>query len=285
MVNRTKRDSAVEVFERLFPDQDVRDACASAMAESVQFAHAEAPNGWAVTLFKNVIRLNVGRIEVLAYFPGWVHCIVDSEQVPAAVEQWEDVELGVEPGGVLRSVPVSAVCNFPAELASEVLPLLRPCHNALIRAASGHQLHWNAQRAYSPAVIEFLSLAVGYQLQHPSYASLQEPGPSPLLEGEAHQRSLNVYERNLYAREKCIAHHGCRCSVCDFDFEAVFGKLGKGFIHVHHLKPLAEIQKKYRVDPIKDLRPICPNCHAMIHRCNPVMTIEKLRASIRKGFA
>jgi len=77
--------------------------------------------------------------------------------------------------------------------------------------------------------------------------------------------------KDPYARQQCIEHYGSRCSVCDFDFEQVFGERGRGFIHVHHLKPLSEIQDEYEIDPIQDLRPICPNCHAMIHH-NPVIS-------------
>ncbi|MBK7873847.1 MAG: HNH endonuclease [Saprospiraceae bacterium] len=94
---------------------------------------------------------------------------------------------------------------------------------------------------------------------------------------------VDRYERHPKARAKCIEYWKCTCSVCEFDFEKVFGDLGKGFIHVHHLTPLSEIGKEYEVDPIKDLRPICPNCHAMIHRENPPLTIEQLKLVINKN--
>jgi 5-methylcytosine-specific restriction protein A len=64
---------------------------------------------------------------------------------------------------------------------------------------------------------------------------------------------------------------------CLFDFKEKYGGIGERYIHVHHLKPLAEIKKEYELDPIKDLRPICPNCHAIIHRRQPALTIEQLR--------
>ncbi|MBE2205725.1 MAG: HNH endonuclease [Chthoniobacterales bacterium] len=105
--------------------------------------------------------------------------------------------------------------------------------------------------------------------------------PSQFLEGATRQVSVNRYERNPYARQQCIEHYGCGCSVCGFDFEAVYGELGSGFIHVHHLKALAEIGREYEIDPVSDLRPICPNCHAMIHRREEMMTIEELRELIQ----
>jgi predicted HNH restriction endonuclease len=102
----------------------------------------------------------------------------------------------------------------------------------------------------------------------------------PFYEGSVKQITVNSYERDTKARQECIAIHGLSCAVCGFNFEAKYGKLGKDFIHVHHLKPLAEIQAEYRVDPEKDLRPICPNCHAMLHSRKEIFTIDKLKKII-----
>lgn len=52
------------------------------------------------------------------------------------------------------------------------------------------------------------------------------------------------------------------------NFEKFYGKLGKHFIHVHHIIPLKDINEEYIVNPIKDLIPVCPNCHAMLHTKN-----------------
>jgi 5-methylcytosine-specific restriction protein A len=97
------------------------------------------------------------------------------------------------------------------------------------------------------------------------------------FEGATKKVAINVYERNPEAREKCLKHYGFDCYICDFNFERVYGPVGKDFIHVHHLKPLSEIGERYLLDPIKDLRPVCPNCHAIIHRRNPPFTVQELR--------
>ena len=88
----------------------------------------------------------------------------------------------------------------------------------------------------------------------------------PFSEGAKKSVTVNVYERNPKARIECIEHHGYSCTVCGLNFEKVYGDIGEGFIHVHHLVPLADINKKYVVNPIEDLVPVCPNCHAMLHR-------------------
>ena len=106
--------------------------------------------------------------------------------------------------------------------------------------------------------------------------------PQQYYEGASKLVSVNTYERNADARSKCIQHHGYKCAVCDFDFESFYGQIGEKYIHVHHIVPLSEIQKEYKLDPIKDLIPVCPNCHAIIHRTQPPLTIGQLRKHIEK---
>lgn len=103
------------------------------------------------------------------------------------------------------------------------------------------------------------------------------------MEGATRQVTVNAYERNEKARKRCVEHYGLECSVCGFNFERTYGEIGKGFIHVHHLKPLAEIRKRHKLDPINDLRPICPNCHAMLHQGYPAYTIEELKAIVKRA--
>ena len=97
------------------------------------------------------------------------------------------------------------------------------------------------------------------------------------VEGAVLTVSVNSYERNPKARRRCIDHYGERCSICGIDFGAVYGPVAQGFIHVHHLVPLSEIRKEYEVDPITDLRPVCPNCHAVLHLGSQVRTIDQVR--------
>ncbi len=75
-----------------------------------------------------------------------------------------------------------------------------------------------------------------------------------------------MYERNPIARKKCIEYHGCKCSICGLSFEEMYGELDKDFIHVHRIVPLNKIGKEYQVNHKTDLIPVCPNCHAMLHK-------------------
>ncbi len=96
-------------------------------------------------------------------------------------------------------------------------------------------------------------------------------------EGKTKLVLINNYERNPIARIKCIEHYGVVCQVCSFDFENNYGEIGKDFIHVHHKIDISTIGNEYSVDPIKDLIPVCPNCHSMLHKKKPAYTIEELK--------
>lgn len=96
-------------------------------------------------------------------------------------------------------------------------------------------------------------------------------------EGATRRVVVNAQERNGDARRACLAFHGHKCAVCRFDFGENFGTIGKGFMHVHHLMPLSTVSIARAVDPIADLIPLCPNCHAMIHMSDPPFSVEELR--------
>lgn len=101
--------------------------------------------------------------------------------------------------------------------------------------------------------------------------------PVPRTEGDRFSVIANKYERSTVNRLLCIAKHGETCSVCGFDFKEKYGQLGDGFIHVHHIVPVSKLGSGYVINPEKDLTPVCPNCHAMLHRKEPPYLPEELR--------
>ena len=121
------------------------------------------------------------------------------------------------------------------------------------------------------------------ELSAPIRFSPEEIAPNErYTEGARRSVVLNAYERNPQARAACIAHFGHRCAICDLLMEERYGSIVAEFIHVHHTVPLAEVGTDYRVNPKKDLRPVCPNCHAVIHRRKPPLTIAEARRLVRK---
>lgn len=117
----------------------------------------------------------------------------------------------------------------------------------------------------------------GSSSQTPSDTSTPEPEPETYdkLEGAKHQDTVTRYERDRGNRKACIAHYGYVCQVCEMDFAKTYGNLGKEFIEVHHLHPVAQGERN--VNPITDLIPLCSNCHSMIHRQEDVSDWNGLR--------
>jgi 5-methylcytosine-specific restriction protein A len=96
-------------------------------------------------------------------------------------------------------------------------------------------------------------------------------------EGKVMEVFVNRYERNQKARTECIKHYGAICQGCGFDFGEFYGLTAQGFIHVHHIVPLSEIGKSCSIDPIKDLVPLCANCHSVVHLAKLMLTIAELK--------
>lgn len=103
---------------------------------------------------------------------------------------------------------------------------------------------------------------------------------SVFVEGAIKQVLLTKYERDRDARKACIEHHQAKCKVCNFDFFQTYGKIGEGFIHVHHLIPVSSKKKEYTLNPTEDIVPVCPNCHAMLHTAKPPITVNELKIII-----
>ena len=103
------------------------------------------------------------------------------------------------------------------------------------------------------------------------------------IEGTALTQKSKRYERNPIYRKLCINKYGYTCQVCGFNFEDVYGYLGKDFIEVHHIQPVSEYAEPKVLDPEKDLIPVCSNCHAMLHRGKTVLLPEELRKILKES--
>jgi len=107
-----------------------------------------------------------------------------------------------------------------------------------------------------------------------------DPAPLAYVEGHRVEVVVSRVERDPRAREACLAHYGRACAACGMEFPRRYGPEFTSGIHVHHLKPLTGAESSREVDPIKDLRPLCPNCHAAVHQRSPPYTPEELRAML-----
>lgn len=103
-----------------------------------------------------------------------------------------------------------------------------------------------------------------------------------LPEGARTLIEVNRYERNPANRAACLNYYGSVCQACNFNYADIYGKLGEGYIEVHHRVPVSEMKGEYCLNPISDLVPLCANCHAMVHRADPILQVEDLRALLER---
>lgn len=191
---------------------------------------------------------------------------------------WDDEKASLEKTAMFVDVQFDTLLNSENE---KILP------RHLLDRGSLMAMHWDTQMS---GIQIPDSIALELEKQWESFASLQSflspeelPESNLYDEGAIQKVTVNAYERNVTARKKCVEHYGASCFICGFDFGKVFGELGYGFIHVHHLQPLSEIKAKYQVNSINDLRPVCPNCHAMIHRRSPSLSIEEIQVVLSRS--
>ncbi len=128
-----------------------------------------------------------------------------------------------------------------------------------------------------------------------SAATDQAPPPQPadldsdqmFDEGRTFERRHLARERDPRARERKIAKvrqvHGLlQCEACGFDFEATYGERGRDFIECHHRNPLSVVGPT--TTSLQDLALLCSNCHRMIHRYRPWLTVEQLIDLVQKDI-
>lgn len=127
-----------------------------------------------------------------------------------------------------------------------------------------------------------------YVIKHSSYngykgsENIVEKG-NDYYEGALKRVYNNSYERDPKTRAACIKHYGYTCQVCKFDYEKKYGIAGKNKIHVHHLNKLSQVGKRHLVDPVKDMTPVCANCHFIIHSREKPYTIDEMKEMLNQN--
>lgn len=117
---------------------------------------------------------------------------------------------------------------------------------------------------------------------------IEEKDTGKLVEGAKKQITVNAYERNPHARMKCINHYRkknngkLKCEICGFDFGEMYGERFAEKIHIHHIVEISSVGKEYEIDAVKDLLPICPNCHMVIHSKKPAYTLDEVKKMLKK---
>jgi hypothetical protein len=132
-------------------------------------------------------------------------------------------------------------------------------------------------RIRSLSILSALNSMFGKSLGFPEERLPDEVPEGTYREGQGVQITVNRYERDTSARAACLRHFGPVCQICRVDLSTIYGPIAAGLVHVHHLLPLSQVEEQHEVRPDQDLIPVCPNCHAVVHRRDPPVTPDELR--------
>jgi 5-methylcytosine-specific restriction protein A len=166
------------------------------------------------------------------------------------------------------------LCNFLA---------LDPSYHGkgLERGGRGEQQVWNDfhhDRAALRRLAEAIKAGYGTAAAQPAAAEEEDEDAFP--EGKVLYRMHRARERNRKlvqaAKARALKREGrLDCAVCHFDFASAYGSLGDGFIECHHALPLSELKSEQKTR-VADVALLCSNCHRMVHRRRPWLSISEL---------
>lgn len=291
-------DEVARVVASIIPDNEFRTRYLELFLEALLEANRHGRNKWGAYCENGRVRLLVGKLIVFTIHRNgvWItldkplldKCLIDQRALADCADWRWDTGRYAE----YRVVPSKNGYYTPSESHAKIWPTIRELHFTYLDnvARKFAQLNSRSQAKHTPALLCYLHQTLNQPVPEPFYETARADfalpeeilGEESFLEGGKRQITVNAYERNPKARQECIAHHGTTCVVCGFNFADVYGLVGEGFIHVHHLKQLAEIGAQYEVNPVSDLHPVCPNCHAIIHRRNPPYLLEEVRVFLKK---
>ncbi len=153
----------------------------------------------------------------------------------------------------------------------------------LKRGGKLEELIW-AEYANSPSALKSVASQIRDLVEGGSQLLPSDPDESGEYESDESRVVMRVHKArerdpNLIARKKTSVLRALgklACEVCAFDFLVSYGERGDGFIECHHTKPVSELKPGQKTK-LSDLALVCSNCHRMIHRRAPMISIDELR--------
>ena len=235
---------------------------------------------WIVSVLSEGLTL-LGHIQV-----GQVLTWEEAAKALGTQDLWEaEFHILAEPGSgeEIRKIPVNHLADrlrFVSTKGNDHLTLTDG-------AVNPQQLQ--AMRLLDPAAVPLLAREPSIRprerqarMEQPIPPTNEQMADPTYAEGGTILVEMTRYERDPRARQACLDHYGACCQVCEVPMDRIYGRAMTGYIHIHHIRPLAKQGTHHRVDPTHDLLPVCPNCHTYLHQEDPPISIARARTQIRK---
>ncbi len=127
----------------------------------------------------------------------------------------------------------------------------------------------------SSVLLDFMCIVLFLLIEDTEWTNANIEGEE---EGAVYSAIVKKYERSRYNRALCLKYYGFMCRGCGDKLAEKYGPIGSDVIHVHHIFPVSQMGGAYQLNPIKDLVPLCPNCHNIVHRKTPMLDLDSLKA-------
>lgn len=184
-------------------------------------------------------------------------------------------------GQLHGSAPLPPNFRSPASIQRKTYDLATAAENYSGKATRGGKLA-------APLIAAFRADIQGMQARAAAIRAALEAGevlpvkdttdPDPWAEeGGILEFIARKRERDAAIRAKKIAavldtERTLTCEACGFNFGAVYGERGDGYIEVHHVVPL-HASGRVRTS-LDDLALLCANCHRMCHRGHWITPVD-----------
>ncbi len=295
-----------KILQSLISNPEKRRYYLVIFVEAIHHANSFGNSKWGVRYKNNGIRLLVGNLVIIHFEKECLWLALDKTLVDSSSIDLNKVDFWKwETGRFPVYKPIDSVNGYYLSSDLSGWQQIKHLHFEAIKKAANKYQHLSKQSQphHSTEILNYFRSELNQAVPEPVYGvitqentavaevdnhfpeDIQSESTETFYEGTLKQITVNAYERDPKARQKCITTYGLNCAVCGFNFEEKYGEIGNGFIHVHHLKPLSDLKIQYELEPITDLRPVCPNCHAMLHRKKPPYSIAELKLFIEKHCA
>lgn len=182
------------------------------------------------------------------------------------------------------------VCNYRIVAQLKDCKLLDEENRTLkiprsVKGGIGHSNIWYADKPEAEQILQSVLKLVSNQSAEElpdidlSLSAIE--GNSRLATHLIRERSRSLVKKK---KESVLNVKGkLACEVCGFDFQEAYGNLGNDFCEVHHLKPISKANGLVETK-LEDLAIVCSNCHRVIHRTKPMISIKNLAKVIGNTY-
>lgn len=284
-ISTAQRDCE-DFIENLFKSDEEKIHCLELLADAIRHAHTISPAGWSVTKFTTGLRLNVGPVEVIVITRNHAFVLLDApETIPSEFAQY--VTPADYPSVKGEKFRFDGTPYELQRIDAFIRPLLRKFVSRAGIKADGSPRKTNYAGGFSPDVIEYVSRTLHQDVPYPSHWNGEthpggETGGDDISASEG-ARKLAVHkwrERNqaiVKAKKAAVLSTtgDLTCEGCGFSFYQKYGDVGKEVCEIHHKNPLGESGEGVTTR-LDDLAVVCSNCHTIIHKSNPMLTVGAL---------